>query len=63
VKDVQTLRCGIPRQIRSVLRKWIEDKQNERVLRQTNNQALVVGPTKEWRCARTTSERTFVKVK
>ncbi len=39
----------------------MKDKQNEGVLGQTNNQALTIGPTQEWRCVHTTSEGTFFK--
>jgi len=42
-------------------KKWVKDKQNERVLGQTNNQAHVVQPTQEWQCAWTTSERAFAR--
>jgi hypothetical protein len=41
--------CGIPKWIWNVVRKWAEDKQNEWVLRRTNNQAHVVKPTFEER--------------
>jgi len=37
------------------------DNGNERVLGRANNQTHVVGPTQEWRCARTTSKGTFTK--
>jgi hypothetical protein len=29
----EAIKCGILKQIRSVIRKWVKDKQNERVLR------------------------------
>jgi len=55
-----TIRCGIPRWIHSVVRKWAEDKQNKRLGR-INNQAPNAKPAQEWRCARTTSKRTYAK--
>jgi hypothetical protein len=33
--------CGIPRWTWNVLKKWVEDKRNERVLRQANNKAPI----------------------
>jgi hypothetical protein len=56
-----TVGCGISTWIQSVIRKWTKDKQNERVLRRTNNQALVARPIHEWRCACTTIEGTLIK--
>jgi hypothetical protein len=53
--------CGIQRWVWSVVRKWTEDNQNERVLGRDNNQALYARPTQECRCARTTSEGTSTK--
>jgi hypothetical protein len=54
------IRCDILRQIQSVVRKWVDDKHNEGVLRQANNQAPVVGPAHEWRRARTKSKKTSI---
>ncbi len=39
--------CGKPRQVHSVVRTWINDKQNDGVIRRTNNQAPTLGPTHE----------------
>jgi hypothetical protein len=52
---------GIPKWIQNVVRKWAENKWNEGVFRRANNQAPVVGPTRERRHVRTTCEGTFVK--
>jgi hypothetical protein len=46
---------------KSVVKTWAEDKQNERVLRWTNNHALVVGHAHEWKRAHITSEKTYTK--
>jgi hypothetical protein len=55
------VRCGILKWICSVVRKWMEDKRNERVLGRVNNQALDARPTQEWRCAHTTSKGAYVR--
>jgi hypothetical protein len=55
------VRCGISRQIWSVVRKWAKDKWNERVLGQVNNQAVTIGPTQEWKHACTISEEPFAR--
>jgi hypothetical protein len=57
----ETIRCDIMKRIWSVIRKWVEDKQNQRVLTQANNQAPVVGPTHEQNCVRTTSKKTAAR--
>jgi hypothetical protein len=41
-------------------KKWLEDKQNEKVLGQANNQAPITWPAQERRCVHTTSKGTFV---
>jgi hypothetical protein len=40
-----TVVCGIPRWIQNVVKKWVKNKRNERLLRRINNQALIVAPT------------------
>jgi len=35
------------KQIQRAIKRWAKDKQNEGVLEQTNNQALVIRPTHE----------------
>jgi hypothetical protein len=39
----------------------VEDKQNEEVLRWTNNQAPASRPTQEWKYAPTTFKRTHIR--
>jgi hypothetical protein len=56
-----TIGCGKPKWIHSVVRKWIENKQNVCVVGWTNNQAHAFGPTHERRCAHMTFEGTSTK--
>jgi hypothetical protein len=49
-----TIKCVILKWIWNVIRKWTEDKRNERVLEQTNNQTLTI--RQEWRRVHTTFE-------
>jgi hypothetical protein len=56
-----TIGCGKLKWIRSAMKKWVEDKWNEGVLRWVNNQALTIGPAQEQRCAHATFERTYIK--
>jgi hypothetical protein len=58
---VRTIRCGKPKEVHSVIRKWINDKQNASVVGWVNNQAPTLGPTHEWRCAGVISERVSTK--
>jgi hypothetical protein len=47
--------CGIPKQIWSVVSKWVEDKRNGRVLGRVNNQAPATKFAQEWKHAGMTS--------
>jgi hypothetical protein len=47
---------GILRQIYNIIRKWVEDKWNERFLKWVNNQAPTAKLAQEWRCAHMTSK-------
>jgi hypothetical protein len=49
--------------IQNVVRKWAENKQNERVLGRANNQAPTVGLAQEQRHVHMTFERTSTKSK
>jgi hypothetical protein len=48
--------CGIFKWIHNVIKKWLEDKQNEKVLAWANNQAPIARHVHEWRHAQTTFE-------
>jgi hypothetical protein len=53
-------RCGI---VGCVVRKWVEDKWNEKVLIQVNNKALIVGFTPERKHVGTTFKGTSTRTK
>jgi len=45
------IRCGKPKRVHSVVRKWIEDKQNAGVIGRTNNQMFTLQFAHDRRCA------------
>jgi hypothetical protein len=56
-----TTRCGKPRQVHSVVKKWAEDKWNVNVVGQVNNQVFAPRPTHKWRDVLMVSEGTSIK--
>ncbi len=56
-----TVGCGKPRWVCSVVRKWVEDKQNVDVVRWANNQAPTFRLAHEQRCAHMISEGSYTK--
>ncbi len=56
-----TIRCGILKRIRNIVKKWVEDKRNEGVLGRINNQASTIGHAQEWRRVCATPKGTFVR--
>jgi hypothetical protein len=53
--------CGKPRRVCSVIRKWVNDKQNASVVRRTNNQTHALRPTHEWKCVCVISKGTSTR--
>jgi hypothetical protein len=60
-KRCVTIGCGIPKWIRIVVKKWVEDKRNEGVLGQSNNQAPTAGPTQERKRVHVTPKGKFAR--
>jgi hypothetical protein len=58
-----TIRCDIWKQICNVVKRWAKDKQNEKVLKQVNNQTPTTRPTQEWRRVHTTSKKMSIRSK
>jgi hypothetical protein len=56
-----TIECGKLKQVRNVMRKWIEDKWNNGVVEWVNNQVLALGLAHERRYARMISKGTSTK--
>jgi hypothetical protein len=52
---------GILSQIYNVVRKWVEYKWSERLLKWVNNQTLIAKLAQEWRCAHMTSKGMFAR--
>jgi hypothetical protein len=46
-----TVRCGNLKQVCNVVKKWVGDRQKVGVVGRTNNQALALGSTHEWKRA------------
>ncbi len=55
------IRCGKPRWIHNVVRKWADDKRNVGVVGWINNQALAPGRTHEQRCVHVMFKGMFIK--
>jgi hypothetical protein len=56
-------RYGIMSQIYNVVRKWVEDKWNERLIKRVNNQTPIAKLAQEWRCVHMTSKGMFARSK
>ncbi len=54
-------RYGILSEIYNVVRKWVEDKWNERLIKWVNNQTPTTNLAQEWRCAHMTSKGMFAR--
>jgi hypothetical protein len=56
-----TVRCGKPRWVRNVVRKWTKDKQNANVLGRANNKVSALGPAHEQKYVCMIFEETFIR--
>ncbi len=56
-----TVRCGKPRWVRNVVRKWADDKGNVGVVGQANNQAPTLEPAHEQRRIHMISKGMFIR--